>query len=246
MNRCRLAPVALFCLLVMWAGCKAKMNSDLPDDTPDLSVESCENMKCVDPSFVCCSGEPCVDTTTNSLHCGGCGKSCGVGEACVGSSCVCAAAGNCVCPTDTTCCATGCKGTQSDPGNCGSCGRMCRTTETCSGGSCKCGTGAGCTGTQACCGGTSCADLQSDANNCGMCGKKCAEGKACKSGVCEGECVGCAMPMACCDGKCVNPLNDPLNCGMCGVMCPPIVGAPICLIGKCVVPKDMSQPPDMM
>lgn len=227
--------------LLLTSGCKAKMSEVPPDvEAEDMAVSlTCENMKCVDPSAICCNGESCVDVSSNPQHCGVCGKSCSSGTQCQGGSCVCRGGGvSRACASNENCCTTGCKSLDTDKDNCGGCNKACRAMETCSAGACKCGGGAGCSGSQVCCGGTTCADIQNDAMNCGMCGKQCAAGKACKSGVCEGECTGCAMGETCCGGKCANLLNDPMNCKTCGNICPKIIGIQLCIFGICFDPNN--------
>lgn len=246
------------------AGCKANEGQKPPGNNmmmspPDLSmaVESCENMKCEDPDAKCCLGEACVDTKTNPLHCGACGKVCKAREICTDGACVCRGAGPAMaCAIGTSCCTDGCRDLQNDLKNCGGCGLGCKMGEDCKTGKCSCGaTGMACKSGQICCGASGCSNLQDDPNNCGMCGKKCAAGKACKSGVCEGECVPCSMGETCCDGICANILNDNMNCGRCGNKCGDVFGIPLpCLFGFCAfampdggdggMPMDMSMPKD--
>lgn len=215
-----------------------------PAMTADMTMVpmSCNNMKCENPDGKCCDGEPCVDTATNPLHCGACGKACRTRETCATGTCVCRGGGrDAVCPAGAACCSDGCRDAQSDVKNCGGCGLACREGELCYMGQCKCGpSGISCRSGQVCCGAT-CSDMQNDPKNCGKCGKECAAGKACKNGLCEGECIPCLMGETCCNGTCVNLLNDAKNCRECGRDCKMVTGWDICIFGVCAFeqPKDM-------
>lgn len=238
-------------LLVVLVGCQAQVAKVPPGQDQDLALPggatTCQGVKCLSPSMVCCPGEDCVDTTNNPNHCGACGKSCNSGELCDNSRCVCSVGGQ-VCPNGTTCCPQngGCVNLSMDPRNCGTCGKVCSNNETCKNGGCVCGnTGIVCPINQTCCG-SGCIDLQNDANNCGVCGKKCKQ--QCKNGACTEECnPPCQAPNICCNSVCTNPLNDAMNCNMCGKVCPPFLGFPgSCLFGICAgqgqdggMPKDM-------
>lgn len=245
--------LALFVL----SACQATSKPNKPAGSADMSSDetdmggggACANMRCENPSATCCFDEPCVDTATNPLHCGGCGKTCRAREVCNNSLCACRAGGrDQVCPMGSQCCFDGCRDVSSDVLNCGGCGIACKAGETCAMGKCSCGpAGLACTAGQQCCPATGCSNIQTDPNNCGMCGKKCAPGKACKAGLCEGECVACAMGETCCNGVCANLLNDPLNCRMCGRDCMKVTGWPTCIFGVCLFEMaDMGgSPPDM-
>ena len=235
-----LALLSLIALFVVGslAGCQSSGGGkDPPASTSDMSVMpmSCMNMKCENPDSKCCDGEPCVDTTNNPLHCGGCGKACRAREICNNGACVCRGGGReAVCPTGAACCSDGCRDAQSDTKNCGGCGLACREGELCYMGQCKCGpSGISCRSGQICCG-ASCSDLQNDAKNCGKCGKTCAAGKACKNGLCEGECLPCMTGESCCNGVCVNLLNDAKNCRECGRDCKVVTGWETCILGVCL------------
>lgn len=247
-------------LAVSLTGCQTTTKPPKPTDTADMAMSTddlqssaCGTERCENPSAICCFDEPCVDTLTNPLHCGGCGKACRAREVCGNGMCACRAGGrDQVCPTDSQCCSDGCKNVTNDVLNCGGCGLGCKMGETCAMGKCACGpSGLGCSAGQTCCPASGCSNLQNDPNNCGTCGKKCAAGKACKAGLCEGECTACSMGETCCDGVCANLLNDPRNCKMCGRDCMKITGWSSCILGVCLFEKtdmgasDMTVPTDM-
>jgi hypothetical protein len=64
-------------------------------------------------------GTQCIDTQTNSAHCGGCDQSCGV----MGTTCV---NGTCQCPAPKSVCNNACVDTTIDQSNCGFCGHTCQ------------------------------------------------------------------------------------------------------------------------
>ena len=86
----------------------------------------------------------CVDTTSNPLACGGCGKICAVGEECQGGKCLPATTG-CTDPTPDACTVGGgggrnrvaCVNFQTDPLNCGDCGNACAANQVCMNGDCR-------------------------------------------------------------------------------------------------------------
>src|SRR2546430_801716 len=119
------------------------------------SVGACA-ATCASP-LVACSGA-CVDTQSDSAHCGGCGTACSGGKACV--------AGVCGCPTGTTDCGGVCVDTLSSPSNCGACGTVCPAgAPACTSGRCLAACGSGLSA----CGGA-CVDPSSANQNCGGCG----------------------------------------------------------------------------
>ncbi|HKU37608.1 MAG TPA: MopE-related protein, partial [Polyangiales bacterium] len=137
-------------------------------------IETCNN---VDDD---CNGkvDDKVDTQTDVMNCGACGKACATGEGCCAGKCV-----------DTT----------KDANNCGMCGAKCTAGSKCDAGKCVAdipppmpGTCMpACAAGQTCCGGT-CVDTKTDAKNCGMCGMACSAG----------------MQPGCCAGKCIDLVSD--------------------------------------
>jgi hypothetical protein len=162
-------------------------NSDCP------AGEECVDNACASPvdagrdAATCAAGEvdcsgTCVDVSTDSANCGGCGMRCGAPATCVSGACTlppgcttnadCAAGevcvGNvCTAPvdagTDAMVCAGGmtlctdvCVDLQSDPSSCGSCGTACDVRSTCVAGACTpatgCSTGADCAAGEVCVG----------------------------------------------------------------------------------------------
>ncbi len=209
-----------------------------------------------------CSGDTChlacVDPETNFFNCGGCGKPCALGAACIDGACACQG-------TESSCNGS-CVDLQSNVGSCGSCDHSCDVGagEVCQAGSCACpGNGTLCD--------AACAILSSDPNNCGACGKQCTGGEVCSGGscvcpigesLCGGTCVdestdssncggcgtqcttagqgcvggscACAPGWGVCGGQCISESSDPDNCGGCGVRC--AVSGQTCVAGECVCP----------
>jgi hypothetical protein len=216
---------------------------------PPMCATACEG------GTVCC-GSACVNTSTSTIHCGGCGIACTSSQACMGGSCVPlsgidAGPGMCspTCSSSERCCGTTCVNktgtTASDSSfqNCGACGFACDTerADRCGivSGSvpqCMCGTGLACSAGRVCVddGGVKiCADLNSDPSNCGMVGNECAENESCTGGSCGCGSTGaaCGDGEACCEGACIDTSSDPMNCGGCGTVCGP--QGPDCNAGSC-------------
>jgi hypothetical protein len=188
---------------------------------------------CADGTTAC--GGVCVDTTTDLLHCGECGKACGDGQTCVGSACStpqpapeCAADGD-PCGTAGTCCGGGCVDASSDSAHCGSACEACGDGQACCDGACTAiserehcgGCNVQCSEDESCCS-TGCTDTSVDPQNCGECGSPCAAGTLCCLGQCaEAETdVGCA----CTSGADCAPLDDGNACN----------GAVACIDRQCV------------
>lgn len=187
--------------------------------------------ECTAPEELC--GGACVDTTTSTVHCGGCGIACLAGDTCTAGACSSAPPidGGGVTPdaareTGTGTC-VGCDPERSD--GCGGAG---------GGGpdQCLCGTNPQCPIGQACVlqGGASiCSNTQFDPNNCGGVGIMCGEGETCNAGSCVCASAGnvaCAAGQACCSSGCVDIMNDDANCGGCDMLC---LNGDSCTGGSC-------------
>ena len=110
--------------------------------SPGTEGENCLLNGLFGASYLCCQSA-CVDTSTDSSHCGDCGTLCSGVETCGGS--VCAVA---TCSPQTSgepchlgsgtgeCCPAGCVDTTSDPNNCNGCGLACPTGSTCMNSAC--------------------------------------------------------------------------------------------------------------
>lgn len=148
-----------------------------------------------------CGGE-CVDTDTDSLHCGACDNACGVGQVCSG--------GACACQDGLEACGEACVDLDSSGAHCGACDNACPSDQVCSGGTCadECASGE----TQC---GQDCVDTDSSAAHCGACDNACPAGQACESGACA-----CDDPsLTACGDRCVDLDSDPDHCGACDAPC---------------------------
>jgi hypothetical protein len=95
-----------------------------------FGIAGCGEVKggaCEVPMATC--SETCVDTLTDPLNCGACGRACASDETC--------AAGQCTlqCNGGTTSCSGACVNTKNDPAHCGGCDRPC-ASGMCSNGTC--------------------------------------------------------------------------------------------------------------
>jgi hypothetical protein len=122
---------------------------------------------------ICC-GPSCksIDTSQDSNNCGGCGRACPSGTACMSSLCT--------------------NGGQI--GGCGNPGQTCPMGYVCDAMICVTSTCSDATASYACltpssttgvCCGSSCVDVSSDPMNCGGCSTPCAAGKTCQLGACH-------------------------------------------------------------
>lgn len=167
-------------------------------------------------------GPSCVDTLTNPLHCGDCGRPC-LADANVCSN------GTCICPADTHAVCDGiCSDLSKDLSNCGACGNFCASDRICSAGKCVCdpskATFTECSG--------KCVDLKTDVVHCGACNETttptCDAAQVCTDGACASN---CKEPTVKCGPKCVNLQTDSANCSECGKACD---STRMCSGGTCV------------
>ena len=165
--------------------------------------ESGQEEKCGDGETVrCCAGLGCVDTRSNDMNCGDCGKACESGEICKDGVCV------VTCQTGQIYCNETCIDPMKDRKNCGACGKTCDAAEVCVNGQCSLSCQSGLTN----CDG-SCSDLLTDRYNCGACGVECPAGQVCDG---HGQCsLSCQVGLVNCDGWCVNTTIDNGNCSAC-------------------------------
>jgi hypothetical protein len=197
--------------------------------TSDAADASC-------PMGLMVCGTQCLDTTSDSRHCGGCDAACGSDfRVCEASTCV---------------CATGyhpCSGVCSSNGSVNSCGALCATCMVPVNGLSNACTDAGCgtcspnyTLCNANTASAACVDFTSDPSHCGACATVCpvADGgvTGCDAGACTLSCnpglTACpvARPV-----RCVDTASDIHHCGRCGNVCPTPEGgpAPTCVDGGC-------------
>jgi hypothetical protein len=87
----------------------------------------CRNGTCACAEALC-NGQ-CINMTTDSNNCGGCGVACPSGSTCQSS--------HCVCTGGLTLCGSTCRNTSNDSSNCGGCGMTCGSGLSCSGGACS-------------------------------------------------------------------------------------------------------------
>jgi len=187
-----------------------------PGDDPECS---CGTVTCGSGQS-CCEVELndgsveqiCVSIWRDPTHCGSCGASCGPGQRCAGSSCVCEP-GLDDCNQDN---ADGCEvALNLDPQHCGACGAACPAGSVCNGqGECNLSCAPGwieCDGI--------CVDPATNPSHCGACGNACPSGELCDgTGVCA---VSCQPGYAECDGRCRDLLRAREACGTCNTVCGP-------------------------
>lgn len=160
---------------------------------------------------VSCDGQ-CVDVANNAAHCGGCGRICNGGEACV--------EGACACLGET--CGDLCVDLSSHPGHCGTCdaacpeGRFCEArvcSQVCSHGLTACG--------------ARCVDTATAREHCGGCDAPCPLGAQCSEGSCA-----CREGLLPCGDRCVDVAGDAAHCGGCDAPCQEgeICGASSCVL----------------
>jgi hypothetical protein len=103
-----------------------------PANAAPLCVMGVCDHQCVSPFIECTSG--CVDTKTDPLNCGLCGRMCAAGSnatpVCVNSNCT------FVCNQGFSLCGNNCVDTDTNKNNCGLCGNKCHGMSMCVNGSC--------------------------------------------------------------------------------------------------------------
>ncbi len=134
-------------------GCESDMSADVLNcgacgrrcsfegGTARCVAGQCQLVSCTAFGYRDCdgSGSGCVNTSTSTLHCGGCGRPCNLPNAsprCADGACriVNCAAGFINCDGNT---ANGCEiNLRTDPMNCGNCGTRCPTGQMCVSGNC--------------------------------------------------------------------------------------------------------------
>jgi hypothetical protein len=165
-------------------------------------------------------GNLCVDTRTNTGHCGACGQACDGRKVCSN--------GTCVCPSRSVEFEGTCVSTASDPRNCGAAGRACAPFQLCVQGVCACQPGWAMMGGR-------CINLRSDGTNCGMFGRTCSsmgmgmgQSTTCVAGNCSRG--SCGNNTTNCNNACVDTDTDERHCGRCNGEC---AGDQLCVRGTC-------------
>jgi hypothetical protein len=175
-----------------------------------------------DPAQQLCGGG-CVDTDTDTQHCGVCDEVCDSGQICELGSCT------TPCPDGQTPCGGFCVDTATDTQHCGRCDNPCsfaNASATCVAGMCTldtCAAGFGdCNGEPS----DGCeTDLSRDLGECGSCDNPCIPPPNATSTCEDGECgFVCEAGFGDCDGDAVNGCEtdlqtDPDYCGSCNVDC---------------------------
>ena len=185
------------------------------------------NLVCPTGLTNCNGAGVCIDLTSDSNNCGGCGHQCKTGTSCSNGRCVCGS-GKTNCGSEDSPVCVSSSFTQTD--HCGYCNNSCNsikplhsTVKDCSDSHChfKCSSGyanAGTgdtvdtilcvqTGTDACCYSVS-----------GMC-QKCTNGKVCDGSTCVSPGTVCNPGQTLCGGTCVNVSSSNEHCGMCNNAC---------------------------
>lgn len=176
----------LSALLALLVAISALLLAGCSDDSEEPSGSDPVSTSCSGTALMC--GGQCVDTQSNSLHCGACNNACSTGGTCL--------AGSCQCQAGLQQCGGQCVDLSSDSSNCGQCGNNCAASgQFCSSGQCS----ATCAAGQVQCG-SSCVDTASSVLHCGACNNACAAGSACTAGACSCP----AGQTQCADGSCAD------------------------------------------
>jgi hypothetical protein len=146
------------------------------------------------PGATECAGE-CVDTNDDARHCGGCGRACAAGQACVSATCT-------ACVAPRLMCGAECVNPETSAQHCGACGAACaarpNSDPRCVGRACAISCvepfldcdrsdGNGCE-----------VNATNDARHCGACGRACAA-----DCVCSGSSCACPAGRSDCGGPCL-------------------------------------------
>jgi hypothetical protein len=156
--------------------------------------------KCKNGSIKC--GKGCVNPQTDALHCGGCGRRCGINVACVNGGCQ---GGGC--PGNQLLCNELCVDPSDNEQHCGGCGLACLDPFTCVDGRCDCADGTRC--------GNQCVNTETDEEHCGDCETSCEANQICRQGGCDSETAcnpACRPDQVCDEGVCDCP-SDQFECG---------------------------------
>jgi alpha-tubulin suppressor-like RCC1 family protein len=201
------AATAGFGLLLIVASCA---NSG-DDSQNDAGIDATPIGPCGPGTAVKC-GDTCVDTQSDALNCGACGKACDPSLVCSHGACT------SVCASGTIHCGSDCIDQGVDVNNCGGCGKKCPSGNVCSKGSCELTCQDGLTN----CNGD-CVDVTQSDDDCGACGSPCGGGQVCQDSKCIATCE--TGWSSCPSGDagattCVDEKNDPQNCNGCGTACP--------------------------
>lgn len=172
----------------------------------------------------------CVNLSSDSVNCGACGNTCGVGVACVGGVCGGAFdAGPDAARLDGGDAGVGLDGAVDlDAGDATVDRDGAISLDGGDGGVADGAVPPGCGLGRLDCAGV-CVDALTDPANCGDCGVMCGAGEVCAGGACA---AGCLAPRMSCAGRCIDVSSDADNCGSCGTVC----SSGICIDGDCSDP----------
>lgn len=194
---------------------------------------------CNAPTPNCC-GSTCVNTTTNSSHCGSCNSPCDAGV-CNNSTCCAGQACGAACCTASDCCNNACcpvAGSKCVGGT-----TCCTPSQQCDGGNCCTAAGSFCCRGQCCSAGQQCTS-QGCCNNpcnanqlCCTAGQTCVNNACCSNPVCNGACCPGSTDQ-CVANQCCPPARS------CGTTCCP--AGEVCAGGATCCPSSVSFQNDIM